>query len=217
MRSLQDYFLYVTVFITGAVVLIIEILGTRVLAPFYGTTIFVWSSLISVTLGALALGYFFGGYLADKRPQKKLLYGIIFLAGLLTSLLVKVSEPVLLFSDAFGFQWGPLVATSVLFTLPLCLFGMVTPFAVRLRVLSLEHTGHVAGTIFAVATVGSVLGAILAGFYFMPNFFFPTVFLVVGATSMAVGVLGLLLERVHGKMILGSLLLGIVVLSASPA
>ncbi len=66
--NLRKYYIYFTVFIAGAVILVLEILGTRIVAPFYGTTIYVWSSLISVTLLALTAGYFAGGWLSDRRP-----------------------------------------------------------------------------------------------------------------------------------------------------
>ena len=115
MDRLKFYFVYLTVFITGAAVLIIEILGTRVLAPFYGSTIFVWSSLITVTLGALALGYFAGGYIADTRPKEKWFYGVIFFAGFLTTLLVKASAPVLLWSNFSVFSGGRLSPRSSFF------------------------------------------------------------------------------------------------------
>jgi len=79
MQKFKQNYLYLTVFVTGGVVLVIEILGTRIIAPFYGSTIFVWVSLIVVTLGFLSLGYFYGGKLADKRPETALLYKIIFI------------------------------------------------------------------------------------------------------------------------------------------
>jgi len=74
---MRHYFLYLTVFITGAAVLVVEILGTRLVSPFYGGTIFVWTSLITVTLGALALGYWIGGYWADRKPKEDHLYSIV--------------------------------------------------------------------------------------------------------------------------------------------
>src|SRR3989344_1899788 len=135
-NSYKRAFIYITVFLTGAAILIIEILGTRVLAPFYGSTIFVWSSLITVTLGALALGYFAGGWLADAYPSRRRLYGVIFTSGFLVVLMVKVSVPILSFSNSFGFRWGPFVATFIIFSLPLFFFGMVTPFVIRLLTLS---------------------------------------------------------------------------------
>ena len=74
MGFLDKYYLFITVFFTGAAVLMLEILGTRILAPFFGTTVFVWSSLISVAIIALAIGYFFGGKVADSRPEWKIMY-----------------------------------------------------------------------------------------------------------------------------------------------
>ncbi len=78
MNFLGKYYLYLTVFVVGAVILILEILGTRIVAPYYGTTIYVWSSLIGVTLMALSMGYYAGGRLADKKPSSESLYLVIF-------------------------------------------------------------------------------------------------------------------------------------------
>ncbi len=194
--------------------MVIEILGTRVLAPFYGSTIFVWTALISVTLGFLALGYFIGGYIADVHPKEKWFYGIIFIAGFLTALFVKISDPVLLWSNVFGFQWGPLVAAFILFSLPFLFLGMVTPFAIRLRISSLEHTGHVSGTIFAIATVGSVVGAILAGFYFIPSFFTETIFIAVASVLMGTAIFGFFIvrgSRILMSVFIISLFLGVII------
>jgi len=142
---LRNIWLHLTLFITGAGVLVIEIVGTRVLSPFYGSTIFVWSSLIAVTLGFLALGYFASGFIADKFPKGSLLYFLIFLGGALALLLMKLNQPLLVFSDSFGFRMGPLVASLVLFALPLMFLGMAGPFVIRLMAVTLEQTGHVSG------------------------------------------------------------------------
>lgn len=193
MNKLKTYFLYLTVFITGGVILIIEILGTRILAPFYGSTIFVWSSLISVTLGALALGYLLGGLLADKKPEIKIFYGIIFLAGIFTAIVMKIDQPLLVFSDRFGLRFGPLVAAKMLFAAPLFLLGMVTPFAIRLRAQFIEKVGMTSGSIFAFATVGSLAGALLAGFFLVPVFSLSAIFAVSGALLIVVALLGVFL------------------------
>ena len=115
LNKLRTYFLYLTLLVSGGVILVIEIAGARVLAPFYGSTIFVWSSLIAVTLGFLALGYFIGGFFADKYPKGQCFYFIIFLGGAIALLLIKLNQPLLVFSDRFGFKFGPLVATLMLF------------------------------------------------------------------------------------------------------
>lgn len=194
-------YLYATVFITGAVILVIEITGTRVLAPFYGSTIFVWSSLITVTLGFLALGYFVGGFVADKYPKRQWFYFIIFLGGAAALLLIKLNQPFLVFSDQFGLRAGSLIAAFILFALPLSFFGMASPFAIRLRARDFQHTGHVSGVIFGVSTIGSLVGALLAGFYLIPNFFIESIFTIAISFIIITAIIGLLFERSSWKLI----------------
>jgi len=205
--TLRTYFLYFTLFISGAVILVIEIAGARVLAPFYGSTIFVWSSLISVTLGFLALGYFIGGFIADKYPKGQLLYSILFLGGATGLLLIKSSVPLLSFSEQFGFRAGSLAATFLLFALPLFLLSMASPFAIRLLSRELEHTGHVSGSVFALSTVGSLGGALLVGFYLVPNFFISNIFTIAAAVMMGTTLVGLFLEKSPWRLILAAIVL----------
>lgn len=169
MNRIKTYFLYLTIFITGAVILIIEIAGTRILSPFYGSTIYVWSSLITVTLACLALGYFVGGKVADRKPELKMLYFVVFLAGLITFLIPKVDAWVLLWSYRFDMIWGPLLATVILFSLSLFSLAMVTPMAVKLKTKALDYLGTTAGSLYAISTVGSLAGALLTGFCLIPN------------------------------------------------
>jgi len=170
-EKFYNYYLYLTVFITGATVLMLEILGTRIMSPYFGSTLYVWSSLISVTIISLAMGYFLGGWVADKKPDWKLLYLFIFSIGLAILIIPKVDQTVLLFTNSFGLRFGPLVGTFILFTVPMVLLGMIDPFAIKLRAhgRGLEHIGMTAGGIFGVATVGSFVGAILTGFYLIPS------------------------------------------------
>ncbi len=167
---LKSWFFYLTVFVTGGVILVIEILGTRILAPFYGSTIFVWSSLISVTLGFLALGYFFGGKLADKKPDINLLYWIILVAALFILIIPKIDKFILLKTDFLGIRWGPLFAAFFLFSIPLLLLGTVSPFALRVKTKTVGDVGKAAGNLYAISTLGSLAGGLLAGFYLVPNF-----------------------------------------------
>ena len=170
MKRLKYYFFYFTIFVSGAVVLIVEILGTRVLAPFYGSTIYVWSSLISVTLAFLALGYWFGGGLADKRPNIDLLYWIVFIGGLAILLIPSYDKFILIQTDRFGLRYGPLISAFIIFAPSLFLFGTISPFAVKMRARTLDHLGVTAGNLYAIATFGSLAGGLLAGFYLIPNF-----------------------------------------------
>ena len=89
-------FLYITNFFTGAIVMVVELLGTRLMAPCFGTGLYVWTALITVTLVSLALGYRTGGWLADRFPRADLLYGLIFAAGVLLLSILLLRRPILL-------------------------------------------------------------------------------------------------------------------------
>lgn len=169
MEKFYNYYLYLTVFITGATVLMLEILGTRVIGPYFGNSLYVWSSLISITILSLAVGYFFGGWIADKKPDFKLLYTFILFTGIALLIIPRVDSTVLVFASNFGVQWGSFVATSILFTIPMILLGAVSPFAIKLSTHQLQNVGIRAGGVYAVATVGSFVGAILTGFYLIPS------------------------------------------------
>lgn len=159
--------LYLIVFLTGASVMIIELLGTRLIAPFYGASLYVWSSLISVTMIALAVGYFAGGHWAD-RAQRSGLSLIIALAALFTLLIPWLTRPVLLATDPLGLRGGAFVSALVLFFPSLTLLGMVGPFAIKLATAELDGIGSTSGTVYAVSTVGSVIGTLLLGFFLFP-------------------------------------------------
>jgi predicted membrane-bound spermidine synthase len=159
--------LYLTVFLTGASVMVIELLGTRLIAPFYGASLYVWSSLISVTMIALAIGYFVGGRWAD-HAQRTGLSLIIALSGLFTLLIPWATRSVLLATDPLGLRGGAFVSALVLFSPSLTMLGMVSPFAIKLATIRLEGIGTSSGSIYAVSTVGSVIGTLLLGFFLFP-------------------------------------------------
>jgi spermidine synthase len=159
--------LYLIVFLTGASVMVIELLGTRLIAPFYGASLYVWSSLISVTMIALAVGYFVGGRWAD-RAQRSGLSLIIALAALFTLLIPWATRPVLLATDPLGLRGGAFVSALILFFPSLTLLGMVGPFAIKLATSQLDGVGSSSGSVYAVSTVGSVVGTLLLGFFLFP-------------------------------------------------
>ena len=159
--------LYLTVFFTGASVMVIELLGTRMIAPFYGASIYVWSSLISVTMIALSIGYYIGGRWADSSKQTGLSL-IIALAAIFTLLIPWATRPILLATDSLGLRAGAFTSSLLLFSPSLTFLGMVSPFAIKLTTKGLEGVGTGAGTIYAVSTVGSVIGTLLLGFFLFP-------------------------------------------------
>ena len=161
--------LYSTVFLSGAAVMIIELLGTRIIGPFYGVSLYVWSALISVTLTALALGYFIGGRLADKKSDFKI-SNVLSLAALFTAIIPLISDPVLLATDTLGIRGGAFSSAVFLFTVPLTFLGMVGPFIITMAADRLNIIGSVSGLVYAISTFGSVIGTLLLVFYLLPTF-----------------------------------------------
>jgi predicted membrane-bound spermidine synthase len=135
--------LELTVFLCGAVVMVIELTGSRVVAPYLGTSLVVWTSLIGIILAALSLGYWWGGRLADRRPEARLLGRIILLAALATGAIAVTHTLVLGFlqSQAIGLSAAAVCATLLLFAPPAVLLGMVAPFAVRLKLADTASGG----------------------------------------------------------------------------
>ncbi len=161
--------LMLVVAVSGACVLAIEILGTRILGPFYGVSLFLWSALISVTLAALSAGYVLGGRYADRGPSATRLSTIVAAAGLWMLLVPWMRAPLLGLADGWGLRTAVLVVSFVLFFPPLTLLGMVSPYAIRLRAQRVEEVGRTAGSVFAVSTLASVVAAIATGFWLIPN------------------------------------------------
>ncbi len=183
------------VFITGAGVLIIEIVATRILAPYFGNTIFALSSVISVVLLALSMGYFFGGKLADKYPRERLFYSLIALSGLS---IVMLHISAIIFLSLFGYTLslvsGPIIAAFLLFFLQNFLLGMLSPFAIKLQSTRLPQVGvaTISGQIFFWSTLGSIAGSLSAGFLLIPRFGINSIIISVGFLLLTLGGLALL-------------------------
>jgi len=162
--------LEIIIFTGGAVVMVLELIGSRLLAPYLGTSIFVWSALIGIILGAMSLGYYLGGKFSQKNPKLEFLTQILFIASLSIILITILNKPVLNFSMSLGVKAGSIISTLALFTLPSIILGMVSPYAARLKIESVESSGGVVGNLYALSTVGSIFGTFLAGFYLIPTF-----------------------------------------------
>lgn len=172
----QQLFLLITVFITGAAILVVEILGARTISPYFGASLYVWTSLIAVTLISLAIGYRQGGVLADKAAESGRLYKIILQSALFLTLIPFFKNLVLIKMGVLGIRAGALLSSFVIFSIPLGLLGMATPFAIRISIQRLQSVGATTGDFYAAGTVGSFLGALLAGFVLVPRFSVDNVF-----------------------------------------
>ena len=204
---MKTFYPSVVVFVAGAAVLAVELLGTRVLGPFYGVSLFLWSALITVTLLALSIGYAIGGRLADRGPTLARLCWLLLLAGAWLLLLPVLRAPVLRVTEPFGLRWAVLVAAFLLFAPPLTLLGMVSPYAIRLRASNLAEVGRTAGNLYALSTIGSVLAALLTGFFLIPFVGVARLTSLVGIVLVVVAVVGLIAERRRGAAAVSALVL----------
>jgi len=160
------------VFIAGAALMGLEIAGSRVLAPVFGTSVFVWGALITTFLASLALGYELGGRLADRRPEPEILARCLFVAALLVWIVFWNPAPILgVLADApVPERFRSLLAAAVLFGPPSVLMGFVGPFAVRLATRDIARVGSAAGRLSAISTAGSILGTFAMTFFLIPAF-----------------------------------------------
>ena len=156
-RALRGY-LFLTAAITGAAIMIVEILGAKMLSPYIGTSHFVWTAQIAVTLVALACGYYAGGRIADRSQRLDTLYWAILGAAVYLALTVPMCEPVAYGCLDFDLALGSLLASAFLFFVPLGLLAMTGPFLVRVITSSVTGVGGNVGRLTAIGTVGSFLG-----------------------------------------------------------
>jgi spermidine synthase len=161
-------FLYGTAAITGAAILVVEILGAKMLSPYVGTSHFVWTAQIAVTLVSLAAGYWLGGWMVDRSTELRRLYSCVLLAGLYLCATVPFAARVAFACLHLPLALGSLLASLFLFFVPLTLLATVGPFAIRVLTTGLADVGGVAGRLTAVSTLGSLLGTLLVGYVLLP-------------------------------------------------
>src|SRR5262245_2448571 len=175
----------------------IEFGASRLLAPYFGTSLYVWGVLVGLVLIYLSAGYVLGGRLADSHPHEELLFQITAWAGLWIGIIPLVSYPILLASQqgfkelSVGLVAGTLLAVVLLFAVPVILLGCVSPFAIRLLLRDVASGGNTAGRVYALSTAGSILGTFLPVFWFIPTYGTRPTLEGFGLVLVAVSVAGL--------------------------
>jgi spermidine synthase len=173
-RSRSELALDALVFCAGAGALATEIAAARLLAPYYGSSTVVWANVIGLVLASLSLGYWLGGRIADRRPSPRVLGGIVVAAAVLVAFVPFAAKPLLDLSVegldelSAGSAIGSFFAVLALFAPPVTLLGMVAPFALRLAIDDVTAAGSVAGRLYALSTIGSLLGTFLAALVLIP-------------------------------------------------
>jgi spermidine synthase len=173
-RSISQARLGVLVFMGGAGTLATEIAASRLLAPYFGSSTIVWANIIGLILVYLSLGYWLGGKVADRHPDSRLLGAIVLVAALFIALLPFVARPILdlavreLDAVSVGAVVGSFFAALALFVFPVTLLGAVSPFAIRLALVDVGEAGTVAGRLYALSTVGSIVGTFASALVTIP-------------------------------------------------
>ncbi len=211
------------VFIAGMVSLGVELSASRLLAPYFGTSTFVWSNLIGFSMAYLALGYHFGGRIADRRPDARLLYGMVIAAGLSIMLIPTIAKPIMEISlpsidnaDAGAFL-GSMFTVILLLAIPMTLLGCVTPFAIRLRIPSVGTAGSSAGNVWAISTTGSILGSFIPTVVLIPILGTSQTFLLLGGLLAVIAAAAMVVS--HGRLLplvaVGATAIGLIVLQST--
>jgi spermidine synthase len=179
--------IYLVAFVTGAIVMSFEMLGSRYLNPYFGSGIYTWASLISTVLGALTVGYFIGGWLADRVPSVTVLGITVMIGSLYMLVLPAFAQPMLerVLAGIDDIRSGSLLASMAILFFPVTFFGMYSPFAIRLMLRSAARSGTVSGAVYGISTVGSIAGTLGTTFFLLPAMGSRTLTLTLGAIGAA--------------------------------
>ena len=220
-------YLYLLVFGVGAGALAIELAAARLLDPWFGNSQIVWAALISLVLACLALGAWIGGRVGDWSPRLLPLLAVVMVSGAATAVIPVMAQPVLqlairdLLEVEAGLLLAAMLAVAILLTFPLVLLGAVTPWVVRIALSSVNTGGRTAGSLYAVGTVGSILGTLAPVLWLVPSYGTRRTFLLIGLWLVLLALCGTpwVARRQHATGLVGVLmmaaLLGLDVLSGS--
>jgi len=194
----QNPLIYMLAFSSGFCIMGIELLGGRILAPFFGSSVHIWGSIITVFMLSLSLGYLIGGKLSTKAASLNK-YGAIFvIAGIMVLPIVMYSQVIMesIFVHIEDSRYGSLLASMALFFIPTVILGMISPYSVRLLVTDKESSGQTAGVLYFVSTLGSALGTIITSFYMVLAFDVNDIIISFSAALALLGLIAIIFNKV---------------------
>lgn len=221
--GISPFFLRAIVFAGGLTSIGIELSASRLIAPYFGDSTFIWANIIGLTLAYLSLGYYLGGRVADRYPRPWLLFLVTGAAAFCSGLIPIISRPILRVSlgafdeVAVGAFYGSLIGVLLLFAAPVTLLGFVTPFAIRLQIADVHAAGVTAGNIYALSTLGSIAGSFLPVLLLIPLFGTARSFLILSLTLLLLSLAGLLALRERGLATAIAVLAGLLLISTAAA
>jgi spermidine synthase len=195
--ALAATLLYAVAFVTGAIVMSFEMLGSRYLNPYFGSGIYTWAALISTVLAALTAGYFIGGLIADRTASLSILGATVLIGSAYLLALPSFAEAVLeyVLAGVDDIRAGSLLAALAIMSFPVMFLGMYSPFAIRLLLRSARRAGVVSGAVYGVSTAGSIVGTLGTTFVLIPLIGTRAITLSLGAAGLLSGLLLLVLAR----------------------
>ncbi len=214
--SFNPNLLYLIAFIEGGSVMAIELAGAKMIAPFFGTSLFVWASVLAVTLGGLAAGYFAGGWATYRFPAMKILFWELLAGTLLIALMPFLAVKFMSMTGNMGLRAGSLFSSFSFMFLPLFCMGMISPTLIQLQNKELKGTGKTAGTVYAISTIGGIIMTLVMGFYLLPEWgirlsVFLSAFLL-GSMAILVVIIG---RRYKAVSVMATIMLLILFLASS--
>jgi spermidine synthase len=218
-RALAAAVIYTVAFVTGAIVMSFEMLGSRYLNPYFGSGIYTWAALISTVLIALTAGYFIGGALADRTASPAIL-ALTVIAGSVYLLVLPTFAPAVLEFVLAGIddvRAGSLVSALTLMFVPVAFLGMYSPFAIRLLLRSAQRSGRVSGAVYGISTAGSIVGTLGTTFVLIPAIGSRAITLTLGALGLMAGLALLALARLPRRAALVMLALAALAVPAARA
>ena len=197
LRNYNNLFIYLLAFTSGFSIMCIELLAGRILAPFFGSSVHIWGSIITVFMLSLSIGYLLGGKLSTQKASL-FRYGIIFIVAGITLLPIFTSSTWLMeniFLTVEDSRYGSLLASITLFFIPTIILGMLSPYSVRLLVTHSNESGQVAGKLYFVSTMGSALGTIVTSFYLVLWFDINTIVMTVSTALTCLGITAIIVGK----------------------
>ena len=172
LKKIKEEKYKILIFIVEAICMIIELVASRILSPYFGNSNVVWTSVIGIILLSSSIGNFMGGKIADKNDLNKSLKAILFMAAIFT-LFIPIFQKIILIciSNTFtNIKIGAIISTLILFFIPSLFLGFLNPIIIKLSLKDIDSAGTVSGKVYAIATIGGIFGTFLGGFVLVPNF-----------------------------------------------
>jgi len=201
---MQNFAAAIIVFTGGFIIMVLEIIGARFLAKYFGSSFYIWVSQIGLVLVALSAGYYIGGTLADKWKRLARLAWLLIPAGILIcaipnfdSLLYAITDrhPLDVPVPVFWQKTDPVLGSALVFFIPCVALATLSPYMIRLCTRNIEQVGHASGMIFAASTVGSIGGVFVSGFILIEYVGLSNIFRITGALTIALGILCIVMDQ----------------------